>query len=403
MRKLMIALFCMVLAIAFGCVGCAAEDGEVTVPQLSIKQRDIPDNDAMRFMKAMGVGWNLGNTFDAIKQGWNANADEMTLETSWSGVKTTEAMLDTLKEAGFSSIRIPVSWHDHVSGEDHQISERWMARVQQVVDWAYDRDFYVILNIHHDEDQFLPTEAHYEASAHYIQCVWQQIAERFRDYGDHLILESMNEPRLLNSQYEWYFNSSAKECLEAADCINRLNQLFVDTVRSTGGNNADRYLMVPAYDANPSYALDSHFVLPTDTADNRIIVSVHAYTPYSFALQMDGGTAAFDLEKPAQREEIAQFMNNLYNRYTVNGIPVVIGEYGALSKNNLQDRVSFTAFYVATASARNMPCLWWDNNAYTGNGEKFGLLQRKDCTFAYPEILEAIMTYGGYDKLPAAE
>ena len=131
-------------------------------------------------------------------------------------------------------------------------------------------------------------------------------------------------------------------------------------------------------------------------------MSVHAYTPYTFALQIEG-TKNFNLKTGGQRNDIIKFMDNLYNKYIANGIPVVIGEFGALDKGNLQDRVDFTAFYVASASERNLPCLWWDNNAYTGSGEKFGLLQRRDCTFPYPEIVEAIMTYGRRDQASAAE
>ena len=395
------ALLMMLCLLAAACTACA--ESAVTVPELTTVRREIPENEAMEFLKKMGVGWNLGNTFDATKGDWNRNADEMTVETSWVGVKTTEEMIQTLCEAGFTTIRVPVSWHDHVSGADYEISGKWLNRVQEVVDWAYNRGMYVILNIHHDEDQFLPSSSHYEESAHYVQCVWQQLAERFRDYDEHLIMESMNEPRLMNSSYEWVFDPNAPECQDAADCLNRLNQLFVDTVRATGGNNADRYLMVPAYDASPENAVRDSFILPTDNADNKIIVSVHAYTPYDFALNLSGGSE-FKLTYQSQLRDILTFMNNLYNKYTVNGIPVVIGEFGALEKKgNLQDRVDWTAFYVAAASARNFPVCWWDNNVFSGNGERFGLLNRKTVTFAYPEILEAIMQYGGYEKLPTAQ
>lgn len=403
MKKLLCLALCLVICLpCLMALGEAAEKNEITVPELTILRREIPDNEAMDFLKKMGVGWNLGNTFDAIKQGWNANADEMTLETSWCGVRTTEAMFDALKEAGFTSVRIPVSWHDHVSGEDHEISERWMSRVQEVVDWAYDRGFYVILNIHHDEDQFLITREHAEASSHYIACVWNQIAERFRDYDEHLIFESMNEPRVLGASYEWNYNPAIPECVEAGRVLNELNQLFVDTVRATGGRNVDRYLMVPGYAAAPAGALNDVYALPTDSADNRIMVSVHAYTPYDFALNNNGGKT---FGTQSQKQEIVSFMNALYGRFTVQGIPVVIGEYGALSKGDqyLQDRVDFTAFYVATASARNFPCLWWDNNAYSGNGEKFGVLDRRNARLAYPDIVDAIMTYAGWDNLPAAQ
>ena len=378
-----------------------ASHAEATVPDLTITRKAIPENEAMEFLKKMGVGWNLGNTFDAVKDKWTLNADEMMLEAYWVNVKTTEDMIEALHAAGFTSIRIPISWHDHVTGPDHEISEKWLSRVQEVVNWAYDRGMYVIINIHHDEDQFLPTSAHYEESAHYMECVWRQLAERFKDYDEHLIMESLNEPRLLNSDYEWVFDPNAPECLDAADCLNRLNQLFVDTVRASGGNNAERYLMVPAYDAGPGNAVRDSFVLPTDSADNKIIVSVHAYTPYDFALNQNGG-GSFGAQN--QKADIVGFMNSLYNKYTVNGIPVVIGEFGAVSKgDNLQDRVDWAAFYVVSASARNMPCLWWDNNVFAGDGERFGLLDRNTLTFPQQVLVDAIMRYGGWDKLPEAQ
>lgn len=393
---------CLILAVllmgGICMTSCCAQ--EIQIPELKITRRPIPENDAMQFMKELGVGWNLGNTFDAIKSAWNANADEMTVETSWVGVETTEEMFAALRGAGYSTVRIPVSWHDHVSGTDYQISERWLARVQQVVDWALAHDLHVILNIHHDEDQFTPDEAHYEESAKYVESIWRQLAERFRDYDMNLIFESMNEPRLVGSTYEWYFNKAAQECVKAAQCLNQLNQVFVDTVRATGGNNADRYLMVPGYDASPDGALNEYFKLPEDAADNRIIVSVHAYTPYAFALQ-DGGKKQFNHEYPSDTQDIVVFMNSLYGRYTVKGIPVVIGEFGARDKGgNLQDRVNYAAFYTAAASARNMPCLWWDNGAFQGNGEIFGVLDRRKIEFTYPQIVEAMMKYSGYDQFP---
>ena len=148
-----ISLF-MILCVLLSLFTACAQAESAQVPDLDIKRRPIPDNEAMAFLKQVGVGWNLGNTFDAIKGGWNKNADEMTVETSWVGIRTEERMIEALQNAGFTAIRVPASWHDHVD-ENYQISEKWLNRVQEVVDWAYSRGMYVILNIHHDEDQFL--------------------------------------------------------------------------------------------------------------------------------------------------------------------------------------------------------------------------------------------------------
>ncbi len=402
-KSILLIILCLMLCLS--CFGAAfAEGAAVQVPQVKVAQRPIPDNEAMAFLKKMGVGWNLGNTFDAIKQGWNKNADEMTLETVWCGVATSEKMFDALKEAGFTAVRIPVSWHDHVSGPDHEISERWMSRVQEVVDWAMERGFYVILNTHHDEDQFEPSAKHFEESAHYIECVWRQIGERFMDYDEHLILESMNEPRLVGTAWEWSWDPASPECLEAADCINHLNQLFVDIIRAAGGNNAERWLSVPAYCAAPWYTVDDAFVLPEDPA-GRLIVASHAYTPYNFALNTGSDDRTFNLDTDQDKKsEITWFLDALYKRFVVKGVPVLMDEFGALDKGgNLQDRVNFTSWYVASASARGITCVWWDNGAFSGPGERFGLINRKTAKWAYPEITEAIMANCLYNREPGEE
>ena len=172
----------------------------------------------------------------------------------------------------------------------------------------------------------------------------------------------------------------------------------VDTVRTTGGNNATRYLLVPSYDASPYYAVNEMFELPQDTADNRIIVEAHAYTPYDFALNSNGYNT-FDHTNAKYTTEIATIMNSLYNRYVSNGIPVLIDEYGAMNKrNNLQDRVNFAAYFVASASARGITCCWWDNHGFSGSGELFGLIDRRTYEWKYPEIVEAIMKNCLYNR-----
>ena len=177
----------------------------------------------------------------------------------------------------------------------------------------------------------------------------------------------------------------------------------MDTVRASGGNNAERYLMVPGYCAAPGYAVASYFRIPEDAADNRIIISAHAYTPYSFALEMPG-TKSFSAVSASQTREIATFMNDLYKKFIANGIPVVIGEFGAMEKDgNLEDRVEFAAYYMAAASARGMTCCWWDNNIFKGNGERFGLLNRKNLTWPDRILLDTLMQYAGFDKIPPRE
>lgn len=390
MRTFLLATLILSLSL---CPIASFADASVTVPELNpFGPFEIPDNEAMALLDRMGVGWNLGNTFDAFQDPFYG--DELELERYWNGCMTTEAMFKALANAGFRSVRIPVSWHNHVDS-NFKISERWFARVQKIVDFAYSLGMYVILNTHHDvSDKFYyPLEKYSETSERYIGTVWAQIAERFADYDEHLIFESMNEPRLKDTQYEWWLDQNVAECKEAAECINKLNQLFVNTVRAAGSKNANRYLMVPGYDASADGALNRFYRLPEDTADNRIIVSVHAYTPYDFALN-EKGTSVFSLDNMSQKVAISTFLNDLYKKYIINGIPVVVGEFGARNKkDNLQSRVDFTAFYTVAARSRNIPCLWWDNGAFQGNGEIFGILNRRTAAFTYPEIVNALIKY----------
>lgn len=401
--KRAISFVLMALMVLSVCTTASAKDegGDIVIPNVGyIKQYEIPDNAAMDFMKSMGIGWNLGNTFDANDDNWGSR-DELLMEKAWVGVLTTREMIEKVHAAGFNTLRLPVSWHNHVNKETFEISEKWLNRVQEVVDYAIEDGMYVILNTHHDvyPEFYYPSSEHYETAEKYIKTIWMQLSERFSGYSDHLIFESMNEPRLRGHEFEWWLNANSQDCLDAADCINRLNQLFVDTVRASGGNNAERYLMVPGYAASADGALTDLFVLPKDAADNKIIVSVHAYTPYAFALDA-GGDTTFELTNPVQTGEIIRFVSSLYKKYVANGIPVVIGEYGARAKgDNLQSRVNYAAFYVCVASSRNIPSVWWDNHAFKGNGELFGIFDRRTCEFRYPEIVEALTKYAGYDKV----
>ncbi len=367
----------------------------IKLPNLMISDYHIPENDALSFVYDMGVGINLGNTFDAYNDG--TLSDEMSLEEYWGNPGTTREMIRDIRSYGFDTLRIPVSWHNHVSG-DCEISKQWLDRVNEVVDWALEEDLHVIINIHHDNHPeaggIYPDEAHFEQSKHYVERIWSQLSERFRDYDDRLIFESMNEPRLVGTEYEWYVDGNGG-CDEAMECINRLNQAFVDTVRSSGGNNVTRYLMCPGYDASPEGALHEKFRLPTDIpeADNRIMVSIHAYTPYGFALEYPG-TGDFSAVNKDDTKEINAFMNKLYNVYVSNGIPVVIGEFGARDKGgNLQSRVDYCAYYVREARSCGISCLMWDNNLFSGSGENFGVYNRREPEKTLTDIIAALQRY----------
>lgn len=359
---------------------------------------EAADSDALRFVENMKIGWNLGNTFDAYTD-WNKE-DELSYETEWCGIVTTKEMIDAVKAAGFQTIRIPVSWHNHVSDDgSYTISEVWMNRVQEVVDYAVDNDMYIIINIHHDNSTsyMYPSQEYIEQSKAYVASVWSQVAERFADYDDHLIMEGLNEPRLVGTSSEWWLDMNRQECVEAVQYINELNQLFVDTVRASGGSNAERYLLVPGYAGSLQGATNMYFELPQDIAgnQNKILLEVHGYTPYGFALQPageNGSTNEWSADRAASTSEIDSMMNTLYEKYVCNGTGVVIDEFGARDRGgNIQARTDFAAYYVAAARARGITCCWWDNGSFSGSGENFAIFSRHACQFQYPELVEGMM------------
>ncbi len=363
--------------------------GTYTIPDLNIPSKNIPDTESISFVKDMRLGWNLGNTLDAIDDtGWVGS--EMGIETCWNGgYYTSKEMIDTVKAAGFNTVRIPVSWHNHVDGS-YNITKQWMDRVQEVVDYAIDDGMYVILNVHHDNDlkYMYPDSAHYQQSKKYMTTVWSQIASRFKDYDNKLIFETMNEPRLVGHQNEWWINPSNSDCIDAVKTINKLNQDILDTIRSSGGNNGTRYVAVPGYDCSVDGATNENFKIPADTVQNRIIVAVHAYLPYGFALAEESDSQSVrNFNINTDTGEIQQALDKVYDKYVSKGIPVYVGEYGARDKGgNVQPRIDCAAYFTAFASSRGITCCWWDDIS-------FMLLDRSNCTWKQPEIVQAINKY----------
>lgn len=343
---------------------------------------EIAEN-AIEFAASLKLGWNLGNTLDAT------GASGIRAEISWGQPVTTKEMIQLVKDSGFTSIRIPISWGKHTD-ENFTIDAEWFDRVNTVVDYAIDSGLYVIINSHHDceKEYYYPTTDNYDNSEKYIKTLWTQICERFKDYDERLIFESMNEPRLKGTGKEWWFDAADEEGIESIECIVKLNQVFVDTVRAAGGKNETRYLMVPSNAASPTNAMNDAFTMPNDPK-NRTMLSVHAYTPYNFAMNANGYSAW----KDGRDNEITDFMNQLNEKFIKNGYAVVIGEFGATNKDNLEARVAWADNYTRLASEYGIPCFIWDNSGTGVGAENFGLLDRKNLTVYFPELLEAYLKY----------
>lgn len=333
----------------------------------------MKDISPMELVEEMKIGWNLGNTLDAI-----GNQKGPETERVWGNPKTTQEMIDAVIDQGFNVIRIPVTWDSHMGeAPEYEVWPAWMDRVQEVVDYAYNRGVYVIINLHHEGWHF-PSEENKESASQQLMALWTAIATRFRDYDEHLIFEALNEPRKTGTSVEW--NGGDKE---GRDVVNYFNQVFVDAVRATGGNNTTRNLMVPGYAASSNDTALKGIVLPKD---DHLIVSVHAYTPYDFALNTAGRSTWNNDTK-----EIDHLMELLDELFLSKGVPVIIGEFGALNKDNEEERAQWARYYVSKAREYGVPCIWWDNNAFKGDGENFGLLNRRRLTFPYPDLLKALI------------
>ena len=349
----------------------------------------------------MGIGWNLGNTLDAHPHG---NQEYMgpdvpldILETLWGNTVTTFENIETIYNAGFNTIRIPITWYNKlydITLEDATIRGDWMDRVQQVVDYAVSLNMITIINTHHDERLISLFEEDLEQTKVTLVHLWEQIGERFADYDHFLIFEGMNEPRTIGSPAEWAGGTE-----EERNVLNILNQVFVDTVRGQGGNNPTRVLMVPTYAAAADPNAIDGFVLPTDTAENKLIVSIHAYTPWMFALY--GGEdywPTWSADEPEDTGPIHWAFGMLNDTFLSQGIPVVLGEAGALNRgHNTESRVAWTYYYTAAANALGMPVIWWDNGNWDGitadwsHPDYFAILDRETNTFPWPEIVQALL------------
>lgn len=370
LSRLLSAGIALTLSFALLC-GCTKE-AETEKAQ---KMRDLTVTELVQEIK---LGWNLGNTLDAHSD--TLKSDKPTVyETSWGNPETTEEMILAVKDKGFNAVRVPITWTGHIGeAPDYTINDAWMDRVQVVVDYVVKNDLYCIMNLHH-EDWHFPSYDNLDAAKSELTAVWKQIADRFKGYNEKLIFEGMNEPRMIDTAQEWTGGTP-----ESRDVVNQLNAAFVETVRATAGNNEKRALMLPTYAASTTNAVLSEYKLP---ADDKLIVSVHAYTPYDFALNKNG-TEQYNPDSDAG--QIDNLMDTLDQVFVKKGHPVIIGEFGAMNKDNLDDRCAWAEYYVKAAKEKGIPCFWWDNGAFSGSGENFGLLNRTKCSWQFPELTDAL-------------
>ncbi|QYR21757.1 cellulase family glycosylhydrolase [Paenibacillus sp. sptzw28] len=364
---------------------------------------DFNQFNASQIVYEMGAGWNLGNQLEATTNGWPS-------ETAWGNPAVTQALIQKVKAAGFKTIRIPVSYLNYIgSGPNYTIDSTWLSRVKTVVDYAYSEGLYVIINVHGDGytnvagSWLLVNSSDQTTVRAKYQKVWQQIANTFVNYDEKLIFESMNEvfDGTWGTPNPTYYSN-----------LNTLNQVFVNTVRQSGGNNAARWLLIPGWNTNIDYTAGNYgFVLPTDnyrsstvpSSEKRIMISVHYYSPWDFAGEETGtitqwGATATNTSKKStwgQEDYLDSQFKSMYDKFVTQGYPVVIGEFGSIDKTafdsaNDNYRAEFAKAVTATAKKYGSVPVYWDNGH---NGQYgFGLFDRSTYAITEQGIINAIMS-----------
>ncbi|MDO5577447.1 MAG: cellulase family glycosylhydrolase, partial [Fibrobacter sp.] len=266
------------------------------------------------------------------------------------------------------------------SAPSYTIDKEWLDRVEEVINYVLDNSMYAILNSHHDEWVTLTPSTQNEVTDK-ITKIWAQIADRFKDYSDYLIFETLNEPRLYGTQYEWTGGTK-----EARTILNAYNLAIVNTIRASGGNNAKRHIMIPTHGAAAMDNVQSDLVIPNN--DPRIIVSQHTYWPYNFTMNTgDGATTSWGSEK--DQKECIEELDRIETKFVKKGIPVVIGEWGSIERSNTEARAFHAEFYAREVRKRKMLPVWWDNG-YEGR-EGFALLSRKTLEWKFPSIADGLI------------
>ena len=347
---------------------------------------------AVQLAAKIKLGWNMGNSLEAIGG-----------ETAWGNPKATKALIDLVKANGFNAIRIPCSFDQYLANATTaKIKEDWLARVKEVVHYAVDNDMYVIVNIHWDGGWLENncTEAAKSATNAKQKAYWEQIATYLRGFDEHLIFASANEPKVANAT-------------EMA-VLTTYHQTFIDAVRSTGGKNAYRTLVVQGPDTDIEKTNKLMLTLPTDKVANRMMMEVNYYTPYQFTLMdkdADWGKMFYywgantryttDTERnPTWGEEadLAKLFKSMKTQFVYKGIPLILGEFGAIRRSNLSgsnlslhlaSRAYYLKVVVQQAKANGMVPFYWDEGNLGSNG--FGIFNRFNTSVADTQALNGLL------------
>lgn len=349
-----------------------------------VEAEGMRDMTTAEIVRDMGIGINLGNTFEAGGD-WFDRGSVANFEQCWGSPVVTEKLIKAYKESGFGVVRVPVNWSNMML-DDYTLHPDFVARIRQVVRWIVDSDMYAIVNIHHEGwIADMPTNKD-EVMKRYTR-FWEQISEAFRDFDDYLMLESQNEDGGWNKVWNPYGGDEGKE--EAFSYLNEMNQKFVDVVRASGGNNAKRHLLIAGYFTDIGHTCDPLFKMPKDP-ESRCAVSVHYYAPFNFT----GLKEPTDWGKPQNswgtKEDIAELnrsMDMVKCRFADKGIPVIVGEFGAFANGTQRLRNEYMLAVCEAVYSRRMCPILWDTPS-DASGRTF---DRKLCKMTNIELMEGFL------------
>mgnify|MGYP003293663248 CR=1 FL=1 len=377
------------------------------LPKMDAAAAGLSGLDAKAITSQMTIGWNLGNSLDAHSASIKNPAKSV---MCWGNPEPTKELFETVKNAGFNTVRIPTTWYPHISYNDAEqrwdVDDEWMDYVKMTVDYAYELDMFIILNVHH-EDWVNAAEfndaAYADASAK-LEGIWTEVAEVFADYDQHLIFEGMNEPRQtgLGSSVEWGAGDP-----NSRKYINDLNAVFVNTIRGQGSSaNSERLLMLPGYCASSDPSAIRAIEIPAN--GGNVALSVHAYTPYFFTMDTSDKANHTFPGKSGWGADYEQELNTMFSNFAAiaseKNAPIIIGEFSASDFDNTDSRVAWAKCYLGNAKNAGIPCVLWDNNvSFNETGEAHGYVYRLTNTW-YPNsapVIKAMMdVYGVESVLP---
>lgn len=385
-----IKIFGIVLVLV--CLNVYANDKSVSIKDSATEGKFDDSKSAIEFVKSMGNGWNLGNTLDAYG---STKKPDTTLNSQygWGEAHTTSDIIKFGFENGYKTIRIPITWFNHISDKKYTINEEWMKRVKTIVNWAMEEGYYVIINSHHDVRADMKSPIKYgegyiirnnpkdiAESKAFLTAIWTQICESFNNsYDEHLIFETLNEPRNAGAADEWF---PKKE--EEFNLLNDYNKMILDIIRASGGNNAKRFVMIPSLCTAMYTTTDnSYFKLPDDSAKDKLILTVHSYI---MGVNQNDADVKFTEES---KKQLTDSFNLLNEKYISKGIPIVIGETASFRNRSYDERIKWVTYQTKLTKKYGISALHWDTNANFEWG--MGEIERYSLSINEKEIVDIFL------------